>query len=190
MYSYGYQVNTPISLPGGVFTIIVMMLLLYAGIGFINRWNMFIKAGEAGWKALIPIYSDYIVWKIAGFGKEFLRIILVTIGLVVLTLLLSLLGAFGVIVSLIAWAVFLILVVVITIRKSMRLAHAFGQSDTFGLLALFIFSSIGELILSWGNCTYTAPAQRVDENGNPIAQSGTMLTGIFKDIKAGRAIDL
>ena len=108
----------------------------------------------------------------------------------VLALLFSLLGVFGIIVSSVAWIVFVVLALVITIRKCMRLSHAFGQTDTFGLLGLFLFSDIGRLILSWGQCTYTAPAQRVDEQGNVIDQSGTMITGIFKDIKAGHAIDL
>ena len=177
-------------LAGGVFTLILIGLLIYVAVNFITRWNMFIKAGEAGWKCLIPIYSDYIEWKIAGFGKEFIRLLLLGIGLILLALLFSLLGVFGIIVSSVAWIVFVVLALVITIRKCMRLSYAFGQTDTFGLLGLFLFSDIGRLILSWGQCTYTAPAQRVDEQGNVIDQSGTMITGIFKDIKAGRAIDL
>lgn len=40
----------------------------------IGAWKMFEKAGEAGWKAIIPIYNMYIVFKFAwqtmyfGFG--------------------------------------------------------------------------------------------------------------------------
>ena len=31
----------------------------------ISRWKVFDKAGIAGWKSLIPIYSDYCTFKIA-----------------------------------------------------------------------------------------------------------------------------
>ena len=30
----------------------------------IARWKMFQKAGEAGWKSIIPVYSTYISFKI------------------------------------------------------------------------------------------------------------------------------
>ena len=30
----------------------------------IGQWKMFEKAGESGWKALIPIYNLYILYKI------------------------------------------------------------------------------------------------------------------------------
>ena len=172
------------------FIVVLLFLLCYVGVNFIMRWNMFIKAGEAGWKCLIPIYSDYIEWKIAGFGKEYIRLLLLGIGLIIVTLLFSLLGTFGAILNIILWFVYAVLSVVISIRKCMRLAHAFGKDDTFGLLLLLLFSSIGTLILSWGNCTYTAPEVPVDEEGKPIQTKGSMLTGIFADIKAGKAIGL
>ena len=30
----------------------------------VARWKIFTKAGEAGWKSIIPIYSDYVQWRI------------------------------------------------------------------------------------------------------------------------------
>jgi hypothetical protein len=39
----------------------------------ISTWKMFTKAGEEGWKSIIPIYNTYIVIKLAfGEGKEWL----------------------------------------------------------------------------------------------------------------------
>lgn len=49
----------------GVFALI--MYVLYA----IGLWKMFTKAGEAGWKALIPFYNMYILFKIAWQGSMF-----------------------------------------------------------------------------------------------------------------------
>jgi len=42
-------------------TIIGLIPLMIASI-----WKIFEKAGEAGWKSLIPFYNTYILWKISG----------------------------------------------------------------------------------------------------------------------------
>ena len=40
------------------------MYLIFAFVWWILQiianWNIFTKAGEAGWKSLIPIYGDYV----------------------------------------------------------------------------------------------------------------------------------
>ena len=45
------------------------MYLIFAFVWWILQiianWNIFTKAGEAGWKSLIPIYGDYVSYKIA-----------------------------------------------------------------------------------------------------------------------------
>ena len=148
---------------------------------------MLSRVSSALSNCLVPVYSDYIEWKIAGFGKEFIQLLLISVGLSVLTLLFSLLGAFGIFVNMILWIAYLVLTVIITIRKCICLAHCFGKDDTFGLVGLLIFSSIGTLILSWGNCEYTAPAVPVDAEGNLLSKD-SMVTGILADIKAGRPI--
>lgn len=40
-------------------TMFVVWILL-----IIARWKIFTKAGEAGWKSIIPIYADYVQWRI------------------------------------------------------------------------------------------------------------------------------
>ena len=58
----------------GLIAISSLMLLggMYLMIAFawwllqiIANWRIFTKAGEAGWKSIIPIYGDYISYKIA-----------------------------------------------------------------------------------------------------------------------------
>ena len=43
------------------------MYLIFAFVWWILQiianWNIFTKAGEAGWKSLIPIYGDYVSYK-------------------------------------------------------------------------------------------------------------------------------
>lgn len=42
-------------------TIIAVIVITLAGI-----WKTFVKAGESGWKALIPIYNNYMMLRIGG----------------------------------------------------------------------------------------------------------------------------
>ena len=44
---------------------VVTVCLAYYIIKVIAHWRIFSKAGEPGWKSLIPIYNNYISYKIA-----------------------------------------------------------------------------------------------------------------------------
>ncbi|HVM87832.1 MAG TPA: DUF5684 domain-containing protein [Puia sp.] len=46
-----------------IFTIIVLIIAIIVIAGM---WKVFEKAGQQGWKAIIPIYNIYILTKIAG----------------------------------------------------------------------------------------------------------------------------
>lgn len=64
----------------GISGILLYILLFILFIAFIvsiiiliAQWKMFAKAGEEGWKALIPIYNTWIMIKLTfGEGKEWL----------------------------------------------------------------------------------------------------------------------
>ena len=47
---------------GGIYLVFAFIWWL---LQIIANWNIFTKAGEAGWKSIIPVYSDYISYKIA-----------------------------------------------------------------------------------------------------------------------------
>ena len=51
---------------GGAFAVIAIFGLIWYILMIIGWWKMFEKAGEKGWKAIIPIYNYYIAYKIAG----------------------------------------------------------------------------------------------------------------------------
>ena len=52
-------------------------------IEIIATWKIFVKAGEPGWKAIIPIYSTYILFKITyGNGWRFLLTLIPIAGIV------------------------------------------------------------------------------------------------------------
>ena len=91
-------------------------------------WKLFTKAGEAGWKAIIPIYDFLILLKI--IGREWWWILLALIPIV----------------NIVVWVV-----------VSLDLAKSYGRGVGFaiGLMFLpFIFAPI----LGFGSATYQGPA--------------------------------
>lgn len=54
--SYQYDSSTPV---GTVVGILIVLVLIAA------TWQIYEKAGEEGWKSVIPIYRSYIYYRIA-----------------------------------------------------------------------------------------------------------------------------
>ena len=93
-------------------------------------WQIFTKAGEEGWKAIIPIYNIIILLKIV--GREWWWILLLLIPLV----------------GFIVWII-----------VSLDLAKSFGRGVGFAI-GLILFPYIWSLILGFGSDTYRGPAAR------------------------------
>lgn len=111
----------------GVFTGTWLIIWLVVVIlAIAGMWATFQKAGRPGWAAIIPIYNVYTLVKIA--GRSGWWVILYFIPLV------------NVIVSLVV---------------SVNIAKAFGKSDVFGVIGLWLFSVIGYLMLGFGDATYS-----------------------------------
>ena len=55
----------------GAAVVLGIIALVWYALLVIARWKIFVKAGEAGWKSIIPIYSDYIQYKIFWNTKFF-----------------------------------------------------------------------------------------------------------------------
>jgi len=49
---------------GASLTMVLVLTLIWWILLIVARWKIFTKAGEAGWKSIIPIYSDYVQWRI------------------------------------------------------------------------------------------------------------------------------
>ena len=93
-------------------------------------WKMFEKAGEDGWKAIIPIYNILILLKIV--GREWWWILLALIPFVFL----------------IVWIV-----------VSLDLAKCFGRSTAFAI-GLILLPFVFVPILGFGSDTYRGPANQ------------------------------
>lgn len=102
--------------------------IVYGVINIVANWMVFTKAGEAGWKILIPIYNTYILFKIVtGNGWK------------MFFLLIPIFGA------------------IYAIIFPFKMARAFGRSAGFGCGLLFL-NPIFILILAFSsNIKYVGP---------------------------------
>lgn len=143
----------------GLIAISSLMLLggMYLMIAFawwllqiIANWRIFTKAGEAGWKSIIPIYGDYISYKIAWQPAYFwLALIL---GIISSYLQGTLETGESLTVYMLVILVKIILVV-ISIMYSIKLARAFGRGTGFAIGLIFL-QPIFMLILGFGDDRY------------------------------------
>lgn len=116
---------------GSAFAIIYYVLQVVA------MWKIFEKAGEAGWKSLIPLYNLYILLKIIRFNW------------------LLLLGLLIWIIPVIGWAIGAIYMVVLQVIICYRLSRSFGKELGYTLGLLFL-TPIFYLILGFGSAKYKA----------------------------------
>lgn len=93
----------------------------------VAMWKIFSKAGQAGWKSIIPIYNVYTLFKIAdGNGWKFLLLLIPIVN------------------------------IVYTIMINFRLAKSFGKGVGFGFGLLFL-PTIFTLVLAFGSASYVGP---------------------------------
>lgn len=123
----------------GVYLLLYFLILILIITGL---WKIFTKAGQAGWKVLIPIYNLYIMLKIIGRPGWWLLLFFVPF-----------------------------VSFVISIVVAIDLAKSFGKSTLFGVVGLWVFSVIGYLMLGFGSAEYKGPsAAPAGTSSAPVAQ--------------------
>ena len=123
--------ETLLGILGTFFVVFIAIIVLL----IIAQWKIFTKAGEAGWKSIIPIYNIAILYKIVGINPWF---VLLTI--------------FGGIIPIIGTFIPLVM----SIWCSVKLSKAFGHDIGFALGLIFL-PNIFQLILGFGSSEYVGP---------------------------------
>ena len=120
-----------------------IVLFLVSAVGFCK---MFQKVGQAGWKAFIPIYNDFVRFKFAWNTKLFWPFLVS--GLLVYFLP----GSDYLITGLLTLAC-AVVDLVLRLKLNIRIAKSFGKTKGWGVLMLF-FPFIISLILGFGKAEY------------------------------------
>ena len=130
-YDYGSTYDT-IATSSNVTAVAAAMsggMLIFSGLvalySIIVMWKIYTKAGEKGWKSLVPIYNSYILCKIA--GKEGWFFLLLCIPFVNI------------------YAIFAIFI---------GLAHKFGKSTGFGVGCVFLNIIFLSILAFSKDCVY------------------------------------
>lgn len=146
---------------GGMFAVIGIFVLVWAILGIIAGWKIFEKAGEPGWKILIPIYDIYIFYKIVGMKMWFwISLAVAVIGGIII-------GAMGfdpntisvnsfsgnTLVPALIYVAEMIFALVIAIMLYCRLSKVFGHGVGFTIGLVFL-SGIFLMILGFGGSKY------------------------------------
>lgn len=141
MYDYSYSTTSTgdaaaAGIFGAFFMVYLIVVIAFAILAIIGLWKTFVKAGKPGWAAIIPIYNFYVMLEIIGRPAWWL-----------IFLLLPIIPFIGPIAFMIVWIII-----------ALDMAKSFGKSSAFGIIALWLFSVIGFLILGFGDAKYVGPA--------------------------------
>lgn len=147
-----YSVNAPESLGffgGTLVASVILAIIAFFVFTAMIRWKIFVKAGEKGWKSLIPFYGDYIeyriVWDTKWFWVEFIA------GMVMFACLMIPVIGLTILVAI------LIFQAVIQVVFAMQEAHAFGKDDGFAI-GLMTFGFVFQILLAFDdNAKYVGP---------------------------------
>ena len=111
-----------------------MIFVAFYVLIIVAQWTIFVKAGQEGWKALIPIYNVVVLYKIIGLSPWLLLLYLLSV------------------VPVVGW----IISIALSIVSTVKLAKAFNQSTAF-IFGLLFLSPIFQMILGFGKAEYVGP---------------------------------
>ena len=130
----------------GFFVILAALAViryLMKGIGYAKMYR---KAGEAGWKAFIPVFNTYNNYKISWNGKMFFLY-------AALTIVSSILGIYTEGVMAMVTGVVSLGIIILAVMQNLKMAKLFGKGAGTGI-ALILFPGITALVLGLGKAEF------------------------------------
>ncbi len=118
----------------GALMVYLVIILAIVVIQIIAMWKIFTKAGEKGWKAIVPIYNLVILYKICGLSPWLIFAYLATI------------------IPFIGW----IVLIGLNALLCYKLAKSFGK-DAGWAVGLYFLAPIFYMILGFGQSQYVGP---------------------------------
>jgi len=142
------------SMLGGSLILLILIGIAWGIVNLIAYWRVFSKAGEPGWKVLIPIYNVYTEFKFTWSKQAFLLWVLL---LVVGSGLESAFTDNGLISSI--GNILYLLGCIVTILSYHKLSVAFGHGIGF-TIGLILLQPIFIMILGFGSSQYQGNSTR------------------------------
>ena len=139
--------------------IVAVIGLVFAVLTIVARWKIFTKAGEAGWKSIIPIYSDYIEWKLSWTN---INLFWAMLGLTVVGVILNSMGSSaasadgGMSIMSIIGSIAVLAGAVIALIQKYKLFLSFGKGVGWFIGYIFL-NNIMILVLGLGSSEYQGP---------------------------------
>lgn len=126
-----YYDSVDAALMSSFFSVYMLLILALSIFMIVCEWRIYEKAGEKGWKSLIPLYNTYTLYKIV-WGNGWYMLL-----------------TFLFVIPFIGWLIGIFVV----IKFSIDMAKRFGKSKAFGV-GLALLPHIFYAILAFGNDTY------------------------------------
>lgn len=115
----------------GAYIVVIIAIVV---LQIIAWWKIFTKAGEKGWKSIIPFYNIFVLYRISGMSPYLVFVYLLL---------------FIPIVNIFAAAT----IGIISLYQTINLAKGFNKSTGF-TVAMIVVPFIAELILGFGQSQY------------------------------------
>ena len=154
---------TTAALAGAVTAVMMVFIAAYYILQIVACWKIFTKAGFAGWKSLIPIYNQYILYRISSMSGWWILLPIISsifvmcsgsysnagstpTEFIVANIPMAIIGLIGFMAS-----------GIVQIVQVVKLAEAFKKGFGFKVAAVF-FTPITDLILAFGKAKYNKKA--------------------------------
>ena len=139
-----------------LFVIVTVLLLLYYVGLTVAEWNLFRKAGDKSWKALIPGYNLFVSHHLIGMSHIWFILDIVFWAAEVM---LEIFKGTPLWIEDVFFSVAAIFTIISEIIHIMKLCYCYTKSELFGI-GLFICPPLFSLILAFGKSEYNPPRSR------------------------------
>ena len=154
------EIYTITSLITGGFYFLYIAIIIISSIGM---WKCFEKAGEKGWKAIIPFYNSAILYKISGMNPNWVFVNIASwLMSIIIKMILPNFGTANITMfytTLLAYLILLaanIFELVLTILVAINFCRSFNKGGGY-IAGMLLVSPIFYMIIGFGNAEYIGP---------------------------------
>ena len=147
-------------LPVALWILAIVAIVYLILLPFIASWKLFKKVGIPGWKSLIPVYNQYLIYKISGmpgiFAIPYYAYFILDI---IYPDFISPVPQYMFITIIVLSAI----VFILDIIKGIKLSNYFGKGTLFKI-GMILIPEIFEIIVGMGKAKYNGPYKVKNKN--------------------------